>query len=350
MTQYRTNADLDVGDLLKRAWEIFQQDLVTWILIGLVGGLALGCGGWGGYQHCFLKAERGEKVEVGDVLYPFSNLHLLVPVLAIIGITLVTCGIGGLVLAFLWFWLYPLMVDRKLSFGDAARLSKEAALANVGPTVLTLVVLIAINMIGGSIAIGALLTTPFTAILAMLAYREIFGGGADPRQLDYAPGVPAPTAAPRQGYGAPNAAPPHGAPPYGAAPYGAAPYGAPPQGASPYGGSPYGAPPMGPPPAAPPYGAPGAGGVGGAGAAAPFAPASPPPGPAPAPGPATAPASAAPAPTSPHAQRAPAPAPNVVETAQQSTTNNPDEVYRGKTIAMSSVDFEKMLKKPDDES
>jgi hypothetical protein len=33
-----------------------------------------------------------------------------------------------------------------------------------------------------------------------------------------------------------------------------------------------------------------------------------------------------------------------VETATQSTTNNPDEVVAGKTMAMSSFDFEKMLR------
>ena len=34
----------------------------------------------------------------------------------------------------------------------------------------------------------------------------------------------------------------------------------------------------------------------------------------------------------------------VVETAQQSTTNNPDEIVAGRTIAMNAIDFESMLK------
>lgn len=313
MTGFNQNVDLDIGELLKQSWNIFQRDIVNWILITIVGALALGVGGWGGYQHCALKAARGEEVKVGDVLYPFQNLSLFIPVLAIIGISIVTCGIGGIVVAFLWFWLYPLMIDRNMSFGDAARLSKDAAMANVGPTIITLVAMIAINSIGSSIAIGSLLTTPFTSIMAILAFHQIFSGQPTPQQLDYAPGAPAPMGAPRAPQGAPLSAPPMGAPP-AAAPMGAPPMAAPPAAA------PMGAPPMGAPPAAAPT--------------------------APAPAPASTAPAPAPAPTAP----APAPAPNVVETAQQSTTNDPDEVHRGKTIAMSSIDFENMLKNPDGDS
>ena len=38
------------------------------------------------------------------------------------------------------------------------------------------------------------------------------------------------------------------------------------------------------------------------------------------------------------------PEPVPVETATQATTNNPDEVVVGKTIAMSAIDFEQMLR------
>lgn len=36
---------------------------------------------------------------------------------------------------------------------------------------------------------------------------------------------------------------------------------------------------------------------------------------------------------------------NTVETATQSTTVNPNEQFRGKTMAMSASDFEELLKK-----
>ena len=77
-------------------------------------------------------------------------------------------------------------------------------------------------------------------------------------------------------------------------------------------------------------------------AAAPAAPAASPSSWAP---PAAAPA-AAPAPSSwapPVAAPAPAAPSEAVESGTQSTTANPDEVYSGKTMAMSAVDFEKML-------
>ncbi|MCB9506086.1 MAG: hypothetical protein H6697_00285 [Myxococcales bacterium] len=59
------------------------------------------------------------------------------------------------------------------------------------------------------------------------------------------------------------------------------------------------------------------------------------------PAPAPKPEAPAPAPKAPVAE----PDEPVVETAQQSTTNNPDEAVVGKTIALSSVDFEEMLRK-----
>lgn len=308
MNGFNQNVDLDIGGMLSKSWEIFQRDMVNWILIGIVGSLALGVGGWGGFQYCALKAARGESVSVGDVFYPFQHFgRLFIPMLAILGIVIFTCGLGGLVVGFLWFWMYSLMVDRGLSFGDAAKLSKDAAMANVGPTILTMVVMFALNMVGNAVVIGTLITMPIGAIFAILAYLNIFGNapsGGSPQSLDYSPNAPAPMGAPAGGYAPPAAAP------------------APVPGAT----------------FQPPAGAPG--------------PAVPAPAPAPVmPAPAApAPAAPTPAPAAP-APVAPAPASNLppaadtpVETAQQSTTNNPDEIVAGRTIAMNTMDFEKMLK------
>lgn len=312
MNGFNQNVDLDVGGMLSKSWEIFQRDMVNWVLIGIVGSLALGVGGWGGFQYCGLKAARGESVSVGDVFYPFQHFgRMIVPIFAIIALVIVTCGLGALPAGFLLMWMYSLMVDRGLGFVDAAKLSKDAAMANVGPTLITLVVIFALNMLGSAVMIGALVTTPIAMIFGVLAYLNIFGsapagGGPSPQSLDYSPNAPAPMGVPAGGYAPPAAAPPMaqggGFAPPAAAPVAAAPFAAP-----------------APAPAAPapaPYGAP---------APAPAAPV---------PAPFAAPAAAAVPPT----------ADGVVETAQQATTNNPDEIVAGRTIAMNTMDFEKMLK------
>ncbi len=302
MSTVPQNVNFDVGGLLKGAWEIFSKDIVNWLLVTVVGILALGCGAWGGWHYCALKSARGESISVGDVLYPWSNLGLLIPVLIMIGVAIPTCGLGMIVLAVLWFWLYPLMVDRGMGWSEAGKLSKDTVMANLGPSLIILVVGMAINMVGSFIPFGGLVTTPFVYIFTILAYLQLFGTPATPQQLDYAPGMPA-------------TAPPAAAPP-AAAPFDGGPAASAPPAAAPPATAP---PDSSPPAAAPPAAAP--------------------------------PADALPATTFPAADEPVPPTATAIEpdegpteTAQQATTDDPDEIVLGKTIVMSSVDFEAMLK------
>jgi hypothetical protein len=203
MTTYRQNVQLDVGGLFQRAWNIFQADMVNWILVAVVGHLALGVGFWGGFHYCATKSLRGEKLQVGDVLYPFRQLSLLLPFVVIFAVAIVTCGLGALVLGFLWAWMYFLMVDKGQSFGDAAKTSKDAVMANMGATLLTLLVLLGLNLLGSMVAVGTFVATPFAMIFAALAYQAIFGEQPTPQQLDYAPAAS----------GVPGGSPSYGAPP-----------------------------------------------------------------------------------------------------------------------------------------
>ena len=284
MSAVPQNKSLDVGALLKQAWEIFVRDPVNWILITLVGSLALGVGGFGGFQHAALKAIRGESVEIGDAFYLFQRPQWILPILGVLvgaGFLIVlTCGLGALPFIFLTAWWMGLLVMFDGTPMDALKQSKDVAMANAGATVMMMLVLIGLSMVAGFIPfVGGLVATPLLVLFQILALQSMFGQAPSPQQLDYAPN-------------APGFAPPSAAPQY----------------------APMGAPPMAAPPAAAP--------------------------------PAAAPPMAAPAPvvqSSSTGATAPAAAPPV-ETATQSTTNNPDEIVSGKTIAMSSVDFEQMLR------
>jgi hypothetical protein len=314
MSAVPQNKSLDVGTLLKQAWEIFVRDPVNWILLSLVGTLALGVGGFGGYHHAALKAIRGESVEVGDAFYVFQRPQWILPILGIIlGImflALVTCGLAALPIAFLMLWWMGLLVMFDSTPMDALKQSKDLAMANVGATIMMFLVLFGLSMVAGFIPfVGALVATPLLVIFQMLSLQALFGQAPSPQQLDYAPNAPGfapPSAAPQ--YAPPAAAPPMSAPPAAAPPMAAPPAAAPPAAAPPAAAPPAAAPPMAAPPAAAP----------------PVA--------APAVVQASSTASAPPAAAAP------------VETATQSTTNDPDEIVSGKTIAMSSVDFEQMLR------
>ncbi len=328
----------DLGSLISRSIDLFKQDIGNWLVISVVGFFALGVGMWGGYHNCVLKAMRGEKPEVGDVLMPFSRFgDFFIPALLIglsAGLLFWLCGLG-IILAFVlstwWFYAYPLMIERGMGWKEATEYSKAIVKQDlVGHFVLYFVAGIVGN-IGGFIGLS-FLTTVLTGMIVTFAYRDLFAGGGGPggQQLPYGGGQPVPAA------GAPM---PQGAPQHAPAPQAGwgAPQGGPPQ----QQGAPQGAwgqpAPQAPAPQAP---APQAQGGWAPQAPAPQAPAPQAHAPqAPAPSPYVAPAAPQPGP--------PAGDGDELETATQATTTNPDEMVHGKTMAMSAMDFEKMLAEQD---
>ncbi len=386
MSAHNQDVNLDFGGLLGRTFDLFKADPVNWIILGVVGSAALGCGAWGGWQNCAKKQLAGQKPEVNDVLYPFSNISLLVPPL-LAGLAMIPCGFPGFILAFLWSFATPLMVRDGLDWKDATRMSKDAVIANFVPVLLLSCISSALISVGaGAFGVGTLITTPFAMVMMYVALDSFYSGAA-PHQLDYSPGAQAPMAA-----GAPAAMPfqapmghapmghapmghapmaqapmaqapmaqapmghapmaqapmaqaPMGHAPMGHAPMGHAPMGQAPMGQAPMGQAPMAQAPMAQAPMAqapmaqapmaqapmaqaPMAQAPMAQAPM---AQAPAAPAAGTPGSS-----SMAPAPAPPAPSLPE------PAEGVVETAQQATAG---EAVAGKTMAMSAVDFEAMLK------
>lgn len=344
MASVPKNQEIDVGGLLKQSWDIFMRDPVNWLLVSVVGTLALLVGGFGGFHYAALKAIRGEQVEIGDAFYIFQRPGWILPLVGVFFASTVvgflTCGLGFLPVLFLLAWWVPLLVMFDGRPMEALKQSKDLAIGNVGPTVMVLLVALVVVIAASFIPLlGGMLATPLLVIFNMLVLQNLYQGAgahATPQQLDYAPNAPGfapPAAAPPAA--APSYAPPAGAPP-AAAPSYAPPAAAPPAGAPPAAAPSYAPPAAAPPAAAPPTASP----------AASAPPAAAPPAAAP---PAAEPAVVKTATTGPAA----APSAGPVETATQSTTNNPEEIVSGKTIAMSSVDFEQMLrdqqKKKDEE-
>lgn len=296
MTTVPTPPKHDLGAYISEAFEIYKQDVVNWIIIGLVGTLALGVGYWGGFQICAFKAMRGEKPEISDVLAPFSRFGDYFLPMFLISLALFFlvwfCGLGlvvALLMSTWWFFAYPLIADRGMGWKEATDLSKEVAKQDLVGTFIVSFVAGLVSNIGGFIGLS-FITAPLLGIIQAIAYQRTFGAAS-----------PAGGAA---------ALPPGGG---------------------------WGAQPA-PAPAAP-------AGSWGAPAAAPAAPASL--SPAPATGwdaPAAPATPIAPTVIDSTPAAAPAPVDQPVETAVQSTTNNPDEIVAGKTMAMSTVDFEKFLK------
>jgi hypothetical protein len=317
MTTAPAPVEHNLGQYISKAFELYMKDPVNWIIIGLVGTLALGVGQLGGFHICAEKAWRGEKPTVSDVLIPFQRIgEWIVPVLLLAiggGILVLFCGVGLLVILYfsiLWAFAWPLMYLRNMPWSQAKDLSSAIGKQALVPTFILVFVAGLIGGLGGVISLP-FLTAPLTGMIMVQAFWAQFGGGPDgSAAMGQIP--PQPQIAPAA-MGAPPAAPPTAAP--GAGAWGAPPAATPDVQAQ---AAAWGAPPT-------------------AGPDAQAAAWGDPPAAAPSVQPTAAPAWAPPS--------APPAAGGTTETAQQSTTDNPDEAYSGKTMAMSSVDFEEMMRK-----
>ncbi|MCA9564708.1 MAG: hypothetical protein KC561_14530, partial [Myxococcales bacterium] len=129
------SAESDFGTYAKNAWGVVSQDFLTWFLVSIVGWFAVGCGFYGGYQHCYLKAKRGQKVEVTDVLYPFKSGRFVDLFLGAI-----TSGFGGIFTAAIWGYTVPLQIDQGMEWQPArAKAAQQQSGQYVGYLILNLV-------------------------------------------------------------------------------------------------------------------------------------------------------------------------------------------------------------------
>ena len=130
---------IDIGHAFKQAARLFVKDLAPLIIAALIAGalgvLTLGILAGplfaGLYGMVIGKVRDGRRPEVGDVFsglerfWSFARAALVLVVLvALASITIV----GGFLPATIWLYVFPLMVDRGLGFGEAAKQSKELVL------------------------------------------------------------------------------------------------------------------------------------------------------------------------------------------------------------------------------
>lgn len=187
------NNPLDIGQTLKLGWETFAANAVPMIvgllLVGIIGGFSLGiCLGpmMIGYNQMILRAAKGETIAIGDVFAGFQHfvpaflLYLIMGIAIMIGFMLLV--LPGLVLAFMFFWA-PWIMAEDPSVGpiDCLKGSVEAFKRDVGGSLVFVLVNIVVNMVGGFVPFGSLITGPVATGMAahgMLRVAETAGGGA----------------------------------------------------------------------------------------------------------------------------------------------------------------------------
>jgi len=171
---------LDIGLALKQAGRLFLKDIGPLIIGAIIAGLlsivTLGILAGplvaGLYGMVIGRVRDGRQPRVGDVFDGFDRFWAyffaaLVLVL-LIGLASITI-VGGFLLATIWLYVFPLMVDKRMGIGEALKASKDLVVAGGFWEHLALVVL---GFVISSVADGALaiVATPFLIAVVAAAY------------------------------------------------------------------------------------------------------------------------------------------------------------------------------------
>ncbi len=171
---------LDIGLALKQAMRLFVKDLAPLIIAALIAGLlgVLTLGILAGplfaglYGMVIGRVRDGRRPEVGDVFdgldrfWSYAGAALVLVVL--VGLASITI-VGGFLLATIWLYVFPLMVDHRLGLGEAMKASKDLVVRTGFWEHLALVIVLFVIVSVGNGAL-AILAVPFTVVVVAAAY------------------------------------------------------------------------------------------------------------------------------------------------------------------------------------
>ena len=214
---------LDIGSCLHRGWALVKSDF--WPLVGVTAlvlalfsavsslgeatrsvgkvhvntsilGLFLGGPLLGGLYLYFLKKIRREGVRVETAFSGFSNslLHLILA--SFVTGMLTTLGflcliLPGIFLFVAWFFTLPLVIDQRLDFWPAMRLSLRTIIKHWWKFLGFLIILALVNLGGVLLCfVGVFITLPVSIAALMYAYEDIFNAPGLPTAPPVGSGVP----------------------------------------------------------------------------------------------------------------------------------------------------------------
>jgi hypothetical protein len=170
---------IDIGQVLKRAWHFFIDDIAPLLLGMLIAtglsivtlGILAGPLYAGLYGMTVRRIRDGKAAAIGDVFSEmgrfwsfFAAALVLVVLIGLASITIV----GGFLLATIWLYVFPIMVDRGVGLGEAMRVSKDLVMKAGFWEHLALVILfLVIGSLGWPVT---LVTTPFAIAAVTVGY------------------------------------------------------------------------------------------------------------------------------------------------------------------------------------
>ena len=190
---------LDVGLAFKNGWNTFTADIVPFLVGALIAGLlsivTLGILAGpltaGLYNMAIRRLRDGRRAEIGDVFSCFdrfwSYLWAAIVLFVLIGLASLTI-VGGVLLATIWIYVFPFMVDRRMGLGQAMSASYHRVVDNGFWEHLALIVIFfAVSAVANGWV--GIITTPFTIAVIVGAY---YASRDYDRQYIAAPAGPAP--------------------------------------------------------------------------------------------------------------------------------------------------------------
>jgi len=179
---------IDLGAAVKHGWRLFLKDIVALLVATVVAtalsivtlGILAGPLYAGLHKMVVGRVRDGVRPAWDDVFeglgrfwaYLGAALFLVI----VIGLAWITV-VGGVLLGTIWLYVFPLMVDKGIGFGEALGTSYRMVRENGFWEHLVLVILFAvIGSIGGP---AFLLTLPFTVVATMAAYYLVDGRGEE---------------------------------------------------------------------------------------------------------------------------------------------------------------------------
>jgi len=190
---------LEIGRCIRRGWELVKSDF--WLLVGasFVAGVIVAGGGipylgaligliiggpmMGGLYALFLKKIRGQPVTFGDAFIGFSVAfvplmlaYVVTGLLTCLGLLL--CLLPGIYLGVCWVFTLPLVIDRKMEFGAAMKLSRKVVSKHWWSVFGFLIVCGLVTLLGVlACCVGVFVAAAVVEAALMYAYEDIFGAG-----------------------------------------------------------------------------------------------------------------------------------------------------------------------------
>ena len=145
-------------------------------LAGTLGGAFL----WAGLYRTAFKQLRGEPISVrdlfsgGDIFLPVAGAFIVINILTVLGFSL--CIFPAFVVVGMLHFAIPLIVERRLSIGEAISASYNATKSNWLTFVVFVFVLGWLAGVGGAVCgIGLVASYPLYFTITTIAYRDVFG-------------------------------------------------------------------------------------------------------------------------------------------------------------------------------